>query len=1078
VLEPHVFVLSEHENQHHQEFVAMLSSQLGDEYRVHCTPIPVSEHVIDLYGSLLDRLDDTSVHALFTAKVVVNLTRNCALEARDSHQLFYAFCDHDGYTNRGLLVSDSRGTPSSKRIVRGFVFESPRAGHRTLSRSIVTFVEDTKTNRERFQMFWQAEHGNVLGHLSAPRLPRYIFAIKSFTDLEFVSPRLKEHLAREIANESIDVWIISPISEHALSRGGMPFSRYIAHAHYKKPLRPSDFTEDDMLFYPGFGTVTGFGLASHSVPLTYMPNLELLDYRREIDHDTLCELALDPGAFHLISLSGAETLQRVEQLRVDVIVPHYNTPLDHVERAIRSAVKCRETVPLTQIIVVDDGSEIDLGPQLEQLLGDDWAHVSFIRSLNGGPGPARNRGVAESDADYVYFLDADDEIFEENFAALCAQAIVSDCDMVVGRRVIVDSEGDFMDESLEHLFGSVVHRLKRSDNRVVDDHMITNKLVRREFIARCDISLPPGVYEDNWGACSYYGAAETLMLNVPIHRWYQYGSDESITKTKTPTNAMQKVASLEASWDLLNDEQRKRRVRYNLNYDLQVLISSFHTWPDEAIGRVSEAITSYVLERTHYIDVKSLSESGQTLFSAVEKGQSLWERCADEVAEDPDADHVFFPRTLFQVLEAIAISFENDWKSILVLPDPLPGFSEATVEKIRDLDLFVEVRTYRSNAVISAFAASTRLGSVGYYSMLKAVLSGARRDLASLSSDLTAFYFHDPWPENYFIRNHFERVCKLEDGYRSTEREIELSYRDGIWGHNLVTNGLWGILNLSLQGELAKSFPSRRPVATYFVANENGRRAINKTFPGSNVEVLDPKAILLQHKNSLGKRLTTAFGVVNVVPHSSVILTQPLFFDYCSPQEHLAVVAHLVSLAEFDNVYLKPHPMDPYDYSALQGVTVIDRAIPFEVIELADACFGEGVAFGTSALDNSSAIDHVRLMMPFAGFTSEDVVDRISQICSDLSPAARAFKDALFYTNFGVKIEDVVLDSGNTTCSTVVELPLLEYSESPVETDWLRNPKWRSAAISARTAARLLVTDRSEFAKASKRTIGEYLWPR
>ena len=87
---------------------------------------------------------------------------------------------------------------------------------------------------------------------------------------------------------------------------------------------------------------------------------------------------------------------------VSVIVPLYNKA-GFVARALRSALG-QVGVPC-EIIVVDDGST-DGGAAVAASFADP--RVRVIAQPNGGPGAARNRGIAEAAAPYLAFLDADD----------------------------------------------------------------------------------------------------------------------------------------------------------------------------------------------------------------------------------------------------------------------------------------------------------------------------------------------------------------------------------------------------------------------------------------------------------------------------------------------------------------------------------------------------------------------------------------------------------------------------------------------------------------------------------------------
>lgn len=82
-------------------------------------------------------------------------------------------------------------------------------------------------------------------------------------------------------------------------------------------------------------------------------------------------------------------------------------------RAIRSALA---QLPAAEVIVVDDGST-DGTENVASGFGDQ---IRYMRQGNRERGVARNRGVAETDADLVAFLDSDDEFLPGHLARLGA----------------------------------------------------------------------------------------------------------------------------------------------------------------------------------------------------------------------------------------------------------------------------------------------------------------------------------------------------------------------------------------------------------------------------------------------------------------------------------------------------------------------------------------------------------------------------------------------------------------------------------------------------------------------------------
>jgi glycosyltransferase involved in cell wall biosynthesis len=88
---------------------------------------------------------------------------------------------------------------------------------------------------------------------------------------------------------------------------------------------------------------------------------------------------------------------------VDIIIPLYNKEAT-VARSIQSVLD--QTYADWRLIIVNDGST-DTGLAAVQRFTDP--RIEIIEQENRGPGAARNRGIHEADAQYIAFLDADDQ---------------------------------------------------------------------------------------------------------------------------------------------------------------------------------------------------------------------------------------------------------------------------------------------------------------------------------------------------------------------------------------------------------------------------------------------------------------------------------------------------------------------------------------------------------------------------------------------------------------------------------------------------------------------------------------------
>lgn len=99
--------------------------------------------------------------------------------------------------------------------------------------------------------------------------------------------------------------------------------------------------------------------------------------------------------------------------KVSVIMPAYNSE-SFIHKAIRSVMN--QTHTNWELWIIDDGSSDKTGEVVKKFLKAD-KRISYIKTRNGGPGNARNVGIANSSGRFVAFLDSDDEWHPEKLEA-------------------------------------------------------------------------------------------------------------------------------------------------------------------------------------------------------------------------------------------------------------------------------------------------------------------------------------------------------------------------------------------------------------------------------------------------------------------------------------------------------------------------------------------------------------------------------------------------------------------------------------------------------------------------------------
>jgi len=107
--------------------------------------------------------------------------------------------------------------------------------------------------------------------------------------------------------------------------------------------------------------------------------------------------------------------------KVSIVIPTYNRK-KLVSRALRSILK--QTFSDFEIILIDDGSTDGSKEVLQEFASRD-SRIKLISQENAGVGVSRHRGITESQAPFVAFLDSDDwwdEKYLENQLGLLQDA--------------------------------------------------------------------------------------------------------------------------------------------------------------------------------------------------------------------------------------------------------------------------------------------------------------------------------------------------------------------------------------------------------------------------------------------------------------------------------------------------------------------------------------------------------------------------------------------------------------------------------------------------------------------------------
>jgi glycosyltransferase involved in cell wall biosynthesis len=204
----------------------------------------------------------------------------------------------------------------------------------------------------------------------------------------------------------------------------------------------------------------------------------------------------------------------INKVDISVLVSVYNTDFSLVKRALDSVL--RQSHQHFEIIVIDDGSNIECLEKLMQYVQLHQHKISFLQHKNIGQSKSINRGIGYSKGKYITILDADDE-YENNHLQLCLNQMKKYDLIASTTKTIVDTENDYF---VTDKFDST--KLIHVDNCILFATLFGKKEVFEKV-----------KFEDKYGAdAHFYELATALFSTAKIDlRTYIYYRNNPLSIT-------------------------------------------------------------------------------------------------------------------------------------------------------------------------------------------------------------------------------------------------------------------------------------------------------------------------------------------------------------------------------------------------------------------------------------------------------------------------------------------------------------------------------------------------------------------
>lgn len=256
----------------------------------------------------------------------------------------------------------------------------------------------------------------------------------------------------------------------------------------------------------------------------------------------------------------------VNDHKVSIIVPVYNTDLNALTRSIGSAVKQSGAI---EVLVVDDGSEIECSRFLDLLAMRYSGLVKVLHKSNGGVSSARNMALEKATGDIVAFLDADDELnpsFVETALSILSQkhadvvlggmtyCFTSGKQVRFGNPDLCDNVSVFENEKIEILIGSIFNKEAMRRDGLSPAMYVSNcaALYRKSAIGQVRFKEDLVISEDR--VFNYEVFRNCSRIAITGQSWYKYFENPESASQQMRENAKAELIATATAYEKLTED--------------------------------------------------------------------------------------------------------------------------------------------------------------------------------------------------------------------------------------------------------------------------------------------------------------------------------------------------------------------------------------------------------------------------------------------------------------------------------------------------------------------------------------------
>lgn len=214
------------------------------------------------------------------------------------------------------------------------------------------------------------------------------------------------------------------------------------------------------------------------------------------------------------------------EYKISVIIPCYNSEAT-LERCINSLINQSLEFENIEVILYDDSSK-DSTKQIIQEYAYKYKNIKSIYStVNKGPGFGRNKGIEKANAEYIMFLDSDDE-YDVNICKIFYDELkLSNSDLVCCGKVNLDNITTNFENNINF------SRIEIEKDEINYFQEISwSRIYKKSIITNNKISFPESIYgEDFYFNCIYLTFCKSLIYFPDYIGYIRHVQTDSISRS-------------------------------------------------------------------------------------------------------------------------------------------------------------------------------------------------------------------------------------------------------------------------------------------------------------------------------------------------------------------------------------------------------------------------------------------------------------------------------------------------------------------------------------------------------------------